>query len=262
MIQTLAFISFVFATMSVWVHRKAVLWGTFLSLSVAFAYLGGLIHLDILITVGALLGAHTLLHFEVSKYSHFMAFVLATGISLLLIFHKVPGFTSFEMLGIEWNFDKPFIGIFVLALNVCLIQNSHDMGQMLKYALPLTLLCLIVLFFPAYLYKLIVFNPKVSWTLPVWMVRNLFFTVCAEEGFFRGFLQKELTHYIPWKIGGPISILLTSVVFTLCHTGPAAYLVLVFIASLFYGTIFYASHRIEGSILCHFLVNLTRYVVF
>lgn len=95
---------------------------------------------------------------------------------------------------------------------------------------------------------------------------NLILTSIPEEGFYRGFLQRGLSHYFrDTKIGKIAALLLTSVIFTCAHlywSPNIAILGFVFLASLLYGGVYLISGKIESAILCHFLLNLIHMTFF
>ncbi|MFN5382224.1 MAG: lysostaphin resistance A-like protein [Alphaproteobacteria bacterium] len=63
-------------------------------------------------------------------------------------------------------------------------------------------------------------------------------------------------------MGAPIALVASTTIFTLMHSGPISYLIVVFIAGLFYGYAYQLTKRIEASILLHFLVNLIHFLFF
>jgi membrane protease YdiL (CAAX protease family) len=86
----------------------------------------------------------------------------------------------------------------------------------------------------------------------------------AEEAFFRGFIQKNLSLMMK-KIqhGDYLALLIAAVLFGLAHyPGGIKYVILATVAGLGYVWVYLTTKRIEGSILTHFGLNLTHFLFF
>ena len=98
------------------------------------------------------------------------------------------------------------------------------------------------------------------------MVSNLFLVTIPEEAFFRGFVQKEISSQVgAGVLGKAVGVTGASILFTLFHlawTASPLMLGLVFVAGVIYGLIYELSGYLEGSIICHFGVNLLHMLLF
>jgi membrane protease YdiL (CAAX protease family) len=277
--QTVAFFALIMSFASLWIKRTAWLWGSFLVMAYLLAFHSGVVtgwSLPFLAALGALFWA---LHHHVSGTSRAVLVAIATALSIALSFHIVPGFHNWAIatdlcLGgastpynLWFSFDKPFIGIFVLAWSVPLIQNKAQFRSVLKSTLPLSLLGVgLLLSFSLYA-GVIAWDPKFPLLLFLpWALSNLFLITIPEEAFFRGFIQKELFQWLGkggWAHVG--TILATALFFTVLNIAwvpHPLFLAAVFAAGVVYGTLYQYTQAIESSIFCHFAVNVLHFLFF
>ena len=108
------------------------------------------------------------------------------------------------------------------------------------------------------------FDPKIPPYLWLWMLSNFFIVCMAEEAFFRGFVQKELSIFLQSTKGGQwLAIIVGAISFGLLHySGGPIYIALSTVAGIGYGYAYMKSQRIEAAMLTHFLVNLTHILLF
>ncbi|MBF5059892.1 hypothetical protein NEPTK9_001414 [Candidatus Neptunochlamydia vexilliferae] len=273
---SLAFISLILAFMSLWMHRKPWLWGSFLALSFIFALYGKVIDLKIFVALILLGGAHLALTGKLKGVPRLITIIIAIFLSVVLMGHFFPGFYNWKIAGelqisenaypysLYLNYDKPFIGFFPLALSIPLLSRFHLRSVFVK-TVALTTLGVIVLVILSLYFHLVEIDlkfPHITW---VWLIANLFLVVIPEEAFFRGFLQRELSDYLNAKWGGALSVVAVSLFFALLHftfVRDLGFLSLTFIASLVYGSIYQMTRSIESSIFCHYLFNLIHFFCF
>ncbi|HEY2810774.1 MAG TPA: type II CAAX endopeptidase family protein [Rhabdochlamydiaceae bacterium] len=277
-IATLCFFSFAMSYISLWIKKTAWLWATFLGIAIILALEAHIVSYIALIPIGVLFFCQSCLAREIYKPLRLILFGIVVIVSLALGFHFLPGFNNWKLLSqaqlctnalpysLFLNFDKPFIGIFTLALSVPLLATAAQWSKMLKITLPATLLGILIMTGIALKIGMIAWCPKISLIFLPWMVINLIFVSIPEEAFFRGFIQREL--YL-WFGETPLSaigsIAITSFFFVLLHliwVGSYSFLLLVFIASVIYGTLYQWTRSIESSILCHYLFNVTHFLLF
>lgn len=277
--SALAFFALAMTIISAWVKRSPWIWGGFLIFAFVLGHFANLFEPIALAPIGGLLVLHILLKGDIRGLPRFILAAIAIVISAGLITHKLPGFHNWLVAGpiqltpnaapfsSYLNFDKPFIGIFILVLGFPLLQNPREFKSMLKTAIPLTL-CGIAIMIAAALYSgLIEWDPKFPKILWFFALNNLIFTAIIEEAFWRGFVQKECYRWFGEK-GAPAAIgaiLVTSLVFAALHyfwVASIPFLFLVFLASLIYGVIYQYTKSLEASIVCHFLFNLTHFTLF
>lgn len=198
--------------------------------------------------------------------------VVGTGLETFI----VPGFYNLKVLnnvtishdGIPFNlylnFDKTLVGIVILGTLHPLITTRTAWKTMFKTMLPMTGLVILGIGLLSFLCGFVHFDFKLPESLGVWAVTNLLFVCTAEEGLFRGFIQKYLC--ITWKsfkYGHYCAIFVSAILFGLAHyTGGLLYMGLATVAGIGYGTIYYRTQRIEAAIITHFLLNLTHFLCF
>lgn len=277
-IGTLAFFALIAAFISFWVHRSAWLWGSFLIIACISAYNAGLITTLALIPIAALGFMQWMLVRNLQKTFRIILFLIASGISLALAMHMLPGFCNWQIqknvvlsagalpYNLWINFDKPFIGFFVLAFALPLIQSRSQLKATAKTAIPFSLLGILLLIFLSVYAGVVVWDPKIPTVYFVWAIINLFLVAIPEEAFFRGFLQRELYQWLGKNALAAIaSILIVSLLFALFHlfwVKSLPYVAFVFITSVIYGSIYQYTKAIESSIFCHFLLNLVHFTFF
>lgn len=277
-LSTLCFFSLGMSFISLWVRKTAWLWGSFLIIAYILAFQANIVNWLSAIPLSLLFSSHYFLRRDLHKGIRFLLVGIVTAVSYALIFHFLPGFQNWRILQNEtfsanaypinlWiNFDKPFIGIFVLAFSLPLISSRVQLIQMLKSAIPMSLAGIAILMTLSLKLGIVAWDPKVPVVFFIWFANNLIFVTIPEEAFFRGFLQKEINRWFgTTALAGCASVIVTSILFTLAHLGWVADFSLIgltFAASLIYGTIYQTTQRIEASILCHFGVNVTHLLLF
>lgn len=206
--------------------------------------------------------------------------LLTLLLALALAMHKVPGFVNPVLLkGVlispdslpftqYANLDKACVGLVLLAL---VSQRMSSMAQ-LRTALravaviaPATVLAVMAAALASGFVHIDVKLP--AYTLQ-FIVVNLFFTVIAEETFFRGLIQGQLTRWLEqrWpqaRCCGLLAVLISAVLFGAAHLGGGvAYAALAALAGLGYAYAYHATGRIEAAIATHLLVNSVHFISF
>lgn len=277
--STLAFFALAMMIISLWVKRSPWIWGAFLVLAFSLAYMAKIITPIALAPIGALIVLHTILKGDNKGVAHFLLVLITIAISLGLAIHYFPGFNNIPILknatiskgaypySLYLNFDKPFIGIFVLALGFPLINNWRDFWIVMKKALPLIIGGIVVMIVLAVYSGLIHWNPKLPQIFWFFLFQNLLFVCVIEGAFWRGFIQRELFRWFGEKgfLANAGCVLLASFFFAALHyfwVPNMAFLILVFVAGIVYGTIFQYTRALEPSILCQWIFNLTHFLLF
>lgn len=204
-------------------------------------------------------------------------FILIFLIILASFYHKIPYFYNWQIFhkysvgnGSEFslwiNFDK-FIFIYIASLFFIkeLTPNNQKLTLNNKYhTIILFISTILFLMIPSLLIGLVKIEVKFDYILPLWALNNLLIVCVAEELFFRGFLQRNLTNYFyKFKNKENISIFITSFIFATLHLFLSWKFALIsFFASIFYGLAFKITKDIKYPILLHFLVNLTHFIFF
>jgi len=197
-------------------------------------------------------------------------------LALALAMHKLPGFHNPVLLkgvmvspdGLPFtqyaNFDKASVGLVLLALVCQRIGTLAELKAALRSAAPIALLTACAVMAAALASGFV--RPDLKWpsyTLQ-FVVVNLFFTVIAEEAFFRGLLQGQLAVWFKrWRHGGLLAVAFSALLFGAAHLGGGpAYAALAALAGLGYAYAYHATGRIEAAIATHLLVNTVHFIGF
>jgi membrane protease YdiL (CAAX protease family) len=253
--------------LSFWIHRSFWLWGAFLGLSLSLAIRSGIANPFSLIPLASLGVIHFPLQRNVAGIQRWALVLMATCISVILIRHWLPTFSNWHVEGKFWiSYDKPFIGIFVLAFTLPLLRSRAEWGQVLIKAVPLTILGIGAMIFLAGAAGVVTLDPKWPPHFLLRVASNLILVTIPEEAFYRGFLQEELFKRFGQGFkGGLGAIGITSLFFMAMHISwspSLGILAFTFVASLLYGAIYQYTRAVEGSIFCHFLLNMTHLIFF
>lgn len=198
-------------------------------------------------------------------------FTVATLVlALALALHAVPGYNNPLVLKdvrfspqsapytLYANFDKGLIGL-ALLLFLCRRASSwRDFASAWRQQALTWIVLLLAVFALGTMLGFIRPDFKLPAVLPLFMAINLLFVCVAEEAFFRGVIQEQLSRY-----GNPLAIAVSSLLFGLAHWGGGwQFALLATVAGLGYAVLFARTRRIEVPIAAHFLVNLVHFVAF
>ena len=202
--------------------------------------------------------------------------LLLAAFSLLLGAHLFPGFHNLKALdavlvsadGLPFtmylNLDKTLVALGLLGWCTPRIFTRPDWRQLLLFLRSRSLIFLPLIFILALLSGKVHWDPKLPSYALLWMLTNLLFVCTAEEAFFRGFLQRQLS--LLWKdrpLQQALPLVLASFVYGLSHfAGGSLYVAFVTLAGLYYGWAYQRTGCIEASILLHFLVNAAHFLLF
>lgn len=274
---SLCFFAYAMSFLCLWI-RQTWLWSIFFLIAYALALDAKIVQWVSLIPVVILFLCHYFLKGELQRGPRFLFFGVAIMLSLALAFHLMPGFNNWQLASnlhlspraypysLWLNFDKPLIGIFVLALSLPLINSREHLLRVLKVSIPLSILGILIMIGISLHIGLVQWDPKIPVISLLWLIDNLIFVSIPEEAFFRGFIQRELYHWFGKNGRAALaSIFVTSIFFSLLHliwVTDFSFICLVFTASLIYGVIYQWTKAIEASILCHFGLNVTHFFLF
>lgn len=162
------------------------------------------------------------------------------------------------------SFDKALVGLLLTGiLGEELLRSCRDWLEALRRAMPWIVATIVLVLGLTLALGQVALAPKWTSFFWLWAVTNLFFTCIAEEAFFRGFLQRELSRMLVGFRGGqPLAIGGSAVLFELAHwAGGWSYALLAALAGLGYALAFRASGRIEMAILAHFGLNAVHFLL-
>jgi membrane protease YdiL (CAAX protease family) len=272
--------SFLYLTViSLWIpkFKKFPLWIAILTVSIIFGLISQRVEF---------IGLFFILLFSVATYClknqklpmlvrvlfAIVIFILGAGLEA----HLFPGFQNLKVLdsikiskdGIPFtlylNFEKTFVGIFILGVLHQLISAKDEWLKMFKIMLPKAILVIFVVACVSFVLKFVRFDIKIPSSFFIWSCTNLLFVCVAEEAFFRGFIQKYLCLILRrFHYGNLSGVIIASILFGLAHyTGGIRYVILAAFAGMGYGWIYFRTKRIEASIITHFSLNLVHFLFF
>ncbi|MGN6669963.1 MAG: lysostaphin resistance A-like protein, partial [Candidatus Nucleicultricaceae bacterium] len=97
----------------------------------------------------------------------------------------------------------------------------------------------------------------------IWVLNNFLIVCVAEEIFFRGFVQAELSKAFTFKTGPIVALVITALFFGAgYHQGGPVFMILSTIAGLFYGAAYMKTARLETAIIAHFVLNAIHFFAF
>lgn len=278
--QLFPYLFLALSIISLWIKRNIFIWGCLLTLGIISGLFTQRLELLSLISIFALaLGSY--LSFNAPKKFFKAQFGILTALFAIPVsYHLMPGFNNLMVANqikltndalpysLYLNFDKPIIGLFILAFGLPFINTtSQSMSASRERFFKVVLLvigALIVMPVLALGMNYVHFNPKWDNFFYLWIIDNLIFTCVCEEAYFRGFVQYGFMRF--WsghRYGNIFALLIASILFGLAHfRGGYIYVLLASIAGLFYGGVYLLTKRIEASIITHFLVNLTHILFF
>lgn len=205
-----------------------------------------------------------------------LAGMLIACSSVLLGAHILPGFHNLKVLdtvlvstdGLPFtmylNLDKTLVALGLLGWCIPRLSTRQKWRQALHFLRSRSLILLAPIFILALASGKIHWDPKLPSYTWLWTLTNLLFVCTAEEAFFRGFLQRQL--FLLWQnrpLQKLLPLALASFFYGLSHlAGGPLYVSFVFLAGLAYGWAYQKSDCIEASILLHFGLNLTHFLLF
>lgn len=201
---------------------------------------------------------------------------LTALIALALAMHSFPGFNRPVLLaGVKLspdaapftlyaNFDKGAVGLVLLALFCRRARSGPEWANVLRKSLPIMAATFISVLVVAIGIGYVRPEFKLSTDTWIFLPANLFFTVAAEEAFFRGFLQDRLAGALASVSAGErIAVTVSALLFGLAHfAGGLAYVGLATLAGFGYALAYARTRRIESAIATHFLFNAIHFVGF
>jgi len=209
-------------------------------------------------------------------WQQFVCGFLTIVMALALAMHCLPGFNNAMLLaGVKLspdsapftlyaNFDKGAVGLVLLALFCRRTSSRVELITVIHKAAPIIAATIVIVLGLAWLIHFVRLDFKLPESTLTFMAVNLFFTVIAEEAFFRGFIQDRLSLALgstSWN--NAIAVVISALLFGIAHlTGGPQYAGLTTLAGLGYAFAFQQTQRIESAIAAHFLLNAAQFVTF
>ena len=202
--------------------------------------------------------------------------ILTGLLALALAMHKLPGFNNPVVIAgavlspgaapfTQYaNFDKGAVGLVLLAVLCSRLRARSELGGMLGKTWPVLIVTAAAVLTFATATGFVRPDFKLPAVTALFLAVNLFFTVVAEEAFFRGFLQARLAASLSGFRHGPwLAVLVSALLFGAAHlAGGPLYGILACIAGLGYAYAYHVTQRIEAAILVHITVNAVHFIGF
>jgi CAAX protease family protein len=274
-LSLISYLLLLVSIISLWIKQDIKVWGTVAT----FALVCGILAQRIsapgvmsIVTLGLLY--YTVNRVRIKLPIRIAAGVLAIILSVSLATHILPGFNNWKILNniylsktsqpysMYLNMDKTFVGLIILGLGFPLIKSVKEWASVIQATLPILLPGLIILVSISSIINYTDLDYKFPDLFIVWALNNLFFTCVAEEAFFRGFLQRNLSRKLREnRYGNILSLVTVSMLFGLAHfAGGFKYIIMASVAGMVYGYAYQKTQRIEAGILCHFTVNTSHFI--
>jgi membrane protease YdiL (CAAX protease family) len=163
------------------------------------------------------------------------------------------------------NFDKTLAGVLVLALGWFAPLRSVDEWRVaLRRAAPIIGATIAVVMAASLGLGFVRVHPHWTPLFWVWAPINLLLTCVSEEALFRGFLQREIGVVLEGRAhAAAAAVTVSALAFGLAHAaGGWRYVLLATLAGTGYALACQRTGRVEMSILAHFAVNATHFLLF
>jgi membrane protease YdiL (CAAX protease family) len=270
----ITFVLLALAMCAVW-FRFSLWLGLFVAAIVA-GLAAGVLHAPALIALAVFGGAAYLAGTAANKSLRVVAGILTALLALALAMHKLPGFSNPVVIAgavlspgaapfTQYaNFDKGAVGLILLAFVCSRVGGRAELGGVLKKTWPVLLMTVAAVMAFAVGAGLVRPDFKLPQVTLLFLAVNLFFTVVAEEAFFRGFLQARLASSLARvRYGQWIAVVVSALLFGAAHLGGGAmYAILACIAGLGYAVAYQRTQRIEAAIIVHIALNAVHFIGF
>jgi len=212
-----------------------------------------------------------------AQWQRVLAFVGVAVMAGLLAVHAMSGFQNPVVLrGVVLssgampysqyvNFDKTLAGVLVLALGwFAPLRRARDWSAMLRQAAPIIGATIVIVMAVSLALGFVRFDPRWIPLFWVWAPINLLLTCVSEEALFRVFLQREIGVALDGRgYAAATAVAVSALAFGLAHAGGGwRYVLLATLAGTGYALAYQRTQRVEASILAHFAVNATHFLLF
>ncbi|GJJ01630.1 CAAX protease family protein [Duganella rhizosphaerae] len=276
----LTFIALALSVGAVWLPRFSHLplapWQALFAVALLCGALSGVLQAPAFIALALFGGAAWLTGAASKKYLRVVFGVVTLVLAFALAIHKLPGFSNPVVIaGAVFsagakpftqyaNFDKGAVGLILLAFLCHRTASLAEFGGVLRKTGPVLLLTVAAV---------MAFATGVGFVQPAFklpevtlqfLAVNLFFTVVAEEAFFRGFLQARLVSALSgFRHAAWVALICSALLFGAAHlAGGPLYALLASVAGLGYAYVYHITQRIEAPILVHIALNAVHFIFF
>lgn len=246
------------------------LWLVLLALATGAGFAAGVLQAIALASIGTLLAFAWLAgrHGKPAVRALFTLLTLLLGFALAL--HAVPGYDNPLLLKdvrlsansapftMYANFDKGVAGLVLMAFLCRHASSLRDFAAAWKSQAFVLAALVSGVMGVAWVIGFVRPDFKLSPFLPLFAGVNLLFVCVAEEAFFRGVIQEQLSRY-----NDALAVAVSGLLFGAVHLGGGwQFAVLASLAGLGYALLYARTRRIEVPIAAHFLLNLVHFVGF
>lgn len=212
-----------------------------------------------------------------THHRHAWAWTWAVGVvSLTMALHAWPGFHNPKLLDevrssphalpftLYANFDKASAGLFLLVFFAPRLRTFEEARAIILPTALASLVTAALTLGLAWATGHVRPDIKVPAFTATFLAVNLLFTCVAEEAFFRGLIQQQLSGALALRPNlAWLPVVASTLLFTLAHAGgPVPYLACVAVAGLAYGLVQARTGRLEAATLTHFAVNAAHFLLF
>lgn len=276
----LTFITLALSVGAVWIKPSPLLpvapWQMWFAVALLCGGLSGVLHAPAYLALAVFGGAAWLTTTASQKYLRILAGVFTLVLAFALAIHKLPGFSNPVVIAGAMfsegakpftqyaNFDKGAVGLILLALICRRTSSFAELGGVLRKTWPVLLVTVGVVMALAVGAGFVHPAFKLPYVTLQFLAVNLFFTVVAEEAFFRGFVQARLASAMGgWRYGSWVAVACSALLFGAAHlAGGPLYAGLAAIAGLGYAYAYQRTQRIEAPILIHIALNAVHFIFF
>lgn len=252
-------------------------WAAFFVIAMVSGLIADVLRPPAIVGIGLFCGAVYLT--QASKQKPMPSFVFGSVTAILavaLAMHKLPGFNNPVVISSTTlsagaaaftqyaNFDKGAVGLILLAFLCSRANTLAGWGKLLKQTYPIALITAVAVLGVAVSIGYIKPDFKITQVTALFLVTNLFFTVIAEEAFFRGFLQDRLAVSLTrFHYGQLIAVICSAMLFGVAHAaGGITYMLFATLAGLGCAYAYSVTRRVEAPILVHFALNTVHVIGF
>ncbi|MYN18787.1 CPBP family intramembrane metalloprotease [Rugamonas sp. FT107W] len=280
LLTLLTFVALALSVGAVWLQsssrRPFAPWQAVFAAALLCGWQAGVLQAPALVALALFAGVAWLTDGVSQKFLRILFGVLTLVLAFALAIHKLPGFDNpvviagavFSEGGKPFtqyaNFDKGAVGLVLLAFICRRATSWPELSAALKKTWPILLVTIAAVMAFAVGVGFVHPDFKLPSVTLQFIAVNLFFTVVAEETFFRGFLQARLAASLArFRNGQWIAVICSALLFGAAHlAGGPAYALVATIAGLGYAYAYQATQRIEAPILIHIVLNTVHFIGF
>ncbi|WP_229259310.1 CPBP family intramembrane glutamic endopeptidase [Duganella aceris] len=270
----ITFVLLALAMCAVWFRFP--LWAGLLVAAILAGFVAGVLHPPAVIALAVFGAVAYLAGTAADKRLRIAAGMLTALLALALAMHKLPGFSNPVVIAgavlspgaapfTQYaNFDKGAVGLILLALLCSRVGGWAELRGVLRKTWPVLLATVAAVMAFAMAAGFVRPDFKLPQVTLLFLAVNLFFTVVAEEAFFRGLLQARLASSLGGvRHGQWIAVVVSALLFGAAHlAGGALYAILACIAGLGYAYAYQRTQRIEAAIIVHIALNAVHFIAF